>query len=228
MTSTISFNSSLPLPVYGLPVCALHNSREYHSYIIYIMDWAVNGTSGSHATRPPCQQPSGVGTLIISIWYKKKLRHKKTLINLPHITQLVSGTGIETQAVWLQDLVSFSFWLWGLWDLSSPTRDQTWALGSESTESQLLDGQGIPWSLIFNRRGEIGHDKEDTVKSGHLDKDYKSNRTLWQHEESTGVRGRTLTFCPLLCPHLASDLSNLAKFLFFFFFFLLWAQLPHV
>ena len=25
--------------------------------------------------------------------------------------------------------------LFGLWDLSSPTRDQTWALGSESAES---------------------------------------------------------------------------------------------
>ena len=31
----------------------------------------------------------------------------------------------------------------GLWDLSSPTRDRTRALSSESAESQLLDCQGI-------------------------------------------------------------------------------------
>ena len=32
----------------------------------------------------------------------------------------------------------------GLRDLSSPTRDRTWALGSESPESYPLDHQGIP------------------------------------------------------------------------------------
>ena len=38
--------------------------------------------------------------------------------------------------------------LCSLWDLSSPTRDWTWALG-ESTESWLLDCQGIPKSLLI-------------------------------------------------------------------------------
>ena len=32
-----------------------------------------------------------------------------------------------------------------LWDLSSPTRDQTQALGSESAKSYPLDHQGISW-----------------------------------------------------------------------------------
>ena len=36
-----------------------------------------------------------------------------------------------------------------MWDLSSPTRDRTWALTSESKESQPLDCQGIPRSLLF-------------------------------------------------------------------------------
>ena len=36
-----------------------------------------------------------------------------------------------------------------LWDLSSPTRDWTWALGSVSAESQPLDRQGIPLTLLF-------------------------------------------------------------------------------
>ena len=37
-----------------------------------------------------------------------------------------------------------------LWDLSSPTRDRTQALGSESAEFQPLDHQGIPWILIYD------------------------------------------------------------------------------
>ena len=41
----------------------------------------------------------------------------------------------------------------GLWDLNSSIRDQTWALGSENTESQPLDHQGIAILLfIFNPR----------------------------------------------------------------------------
>ena len=36
-----------------------------------------------------------------------------------------------------------------LWNLSSPTRDQTWALGNESGEYYLLAHQGTPWYLSF-------------------------------------------------------------------------------
>ena len=38
----------------------------------------------------------------------------------------------------------YFFVLHGLWDPSSLTRDQTQALGSESTESYPLDHRGIP------------------------------------------------------------------------------------
>lgn len=37
----------------------------------------------------------------------------------------------------------------GLWDLNSSIKDQTWAPGSENTESQPLDHQGIPILLFF-------------------------------------------------------------------------------
>ena len=41
-----------------------------------------------------------------------------------------------------------------LWDLSSSTRDQTWAPGSESTEFQPLDHWGIP--LLKQDQGSYG------------------------------------------------------------------------
>ena len=41
-----------------------------------------------------------------------------------------------------------------LWDLSSSTRDQTWAPGSESTEFQPLDHWGIP--LLKQDQGTYG------------------------------------------------------------------------
>ena len=45
--------------------------------------------------------------------------------------------------------------VWGVallhdfWDLSSLTKDWTWAHGSESAESQPLDCQGIPRTLVL-------------------------------------------------------------------------------
>ena len=41
-----------------------------------------------------------------------------------------------------------------LWDPSSPTRDWTWALGSESAESQPLDCQEVP--LVLLNADQIG------------------------------------------------------------------------
>ena len=38
----------------------------------------------------------------------------------------------------------------GMWDLSSLTRDQTWALVSESTESYPLDDWGSPDDHVFH------------------------------------------------------------------------------
>ena len=40
------------------------------------------------------------------------------------------------------------FWPRGLWDLCSRTRDWTWASGSGSTESQPLNHQGTPDTVI--------------------------------------------------------------------------------
>ena len=37
--------------------------------------------------------------------------------------------------------------LCGLWDLSSLTRDQTWAIGSESMDLLPLDHQGTPFII---------------------------------------------------------------------------------
>ena len=41
-----------------------------------------------------------------------------------------------------------------LWDLSSPTRDWTWALGSENVESQAVDHQGIPPTIWHSGKGK--------------------------------------------------------------------------
>ena len=43
----------------------------------------------------------------------------------------------------------FSPALWGLWDVSSLSRDWNCALHSESTESYPLDLQGIPYVVLF-------------------------------------------------------------------------------
>ena len=50
--------------------------------------------------------------------------------------------------------------------LSSPTRDRTWALGSESAESQPLDRQGIPLGAILN--SEITHQKKGKKKKAEI------------------------------------------------------------
>ena len=46
-----------------------------------------------------------------------------------------------------------------MWDLSSPTRDQTWALGSDSAVL-ILDHQGNP-SILF--KGSLGFYHMDMI-----------------------------------------------------------------
>ena len=52
----------------------------------------------------------------------------------PHPCQYLLFSGAFGLFVWLVGWF-FLAMLYGLWDLSSPTRDRTWALGSESMES---------------------------------------------------------------------------------------------
>ena len=68
----------------------------------------------------------------------------------------VGSVVLKGSGSWCLILFVWSFWeagslLRGLWDLSLPIRDWTWALGSESMEFWPLDHQGIPCLIIFDR-----------------------------------------------------------------------------
>ena len=91
-----------------------------------------------------------------------------------------------------------------LWDLSSPTRDWTWALGGGNTESQPLDGQGIH-SFQFLK-----------ILSQNI---YHHYWVFWHplkiaHEVSTSFSSPKSCSCPsflIICSSIYSQISSAAQ-----------------
>ena len=77
----------------------------------------------------------------------KNLKKKKKKANRPCKAKMVVQKSILCVCVCV--CVCIYIWLRGLRGLISPARDRTWALSSESTESQPLDLQGNAHTVNF-------------------------------------------------------------------------------
>ena len=100
-----------------------------------------------------------------------------------------------------------------MWDLSSPTRDRTLALGSESVESQPLDRQGIPSSGFFDLSKVIHEAHTEQPLAPTLDSSvYCPSYCCWYQSVPTGhCPGRHLDQLGLLLSLYCSSPSHVPR-----------------